>query len=127
MKGFLTFSWQRYARSLTMASSNFPIKYTLISEEESLNIVDDGIVGESVDYTSLLYKGGEEITAQTLDSKDNTLFLGNISLKKPSLLNLNVGGIPLTDYVKTLSVEFNYNGNKTLPSPTKNSSYPYIN
>ena len=55
------------------------------------------------------------------------MFLGNISLKKPSLLNLNVDGIPLTDYVKTLNVEFNYNSNKTLPSPTKNSFYPYIN
>ena len=99
----------------------------MLSEEESLNIIDDGIVGESVDYTSLLYKGGEEITAQTLDSKDNTLFLGNISLKKPSLLNLNVEGTPLTEYVKNLSVEFNYNGKKTLPSPTKNSFYPYIN
>ena len=128
LNGFLSFSWDKIGpRTVTVSSSQYPIKYTLISDEESLNIVDDGIVGESVDYTSLLYKGGEEITAQTLDSKDNTLFLGNISLKKPSLLNLNVGGIPLTDYVKTLSVEFNYNGNKTLPSPTKNSFYPYIN
>ena len=101
----------------------------MISEEYAppLNIVDDGIIGESVDYTSLLYKGGEEITAKTLDSKDNTLFLGNISLKKQSLLNLSVGGTPLAEYVKNLSVEFNYNGKKTLPSPTKNSFYPYIN
>lgn len=42
--------------------------------------VDTGSEGVSVDYASLLYKGGREISAYTMSSKDNTLFLGNLKI-----------------------------------------------
>ena len=45
-----------------------------------IKIIDNNNLGSSIDYTELLYKGGESITALTMDSKDNTLFLGNIKL-----------------------------------------------
>jgi hypothetical protein len=46
--------------------------------ETSVSYTDLGYSGDTVDPTELLYKGGEEITADTIEQKDNTLFLGNI-------------------------------------------------
>lgn len=45
--------------------------------------IDTNRSGDSVDPSSLLYIGGEEITAKTICQKDGTLFLGNISIKRP--------------------------------------------
>lgn len=44
-----------------------------------IEFVDDGLQGNTVDPSELLYKGGEVITAKTIEQKDNTLFLGNIT------------------------------------------------
>ena len=44
--------------------------------------IDTGTSGNSVDPTELLYKGGEVITASTLEQKDNTLFFGGITIKR---------------------------------------------
>ena len=46
----------------------------------NITIIDDGIIGSSIDATELLYKGGETIIPETLTQKDNTLFLGSIKL-----------------------------------------------
>ena len=51
----------------------------------SVTYIDNGTSGEIVDPTELLYKGGEEIVAKTIEQKDKTLFLGNITVKRPSL------------------------------------------
>ena len=48
-----------------------------------ITFIDNNTVGDSIDPTLLLYIGGEDITASTLSQKDSTLFLGNITLKKP--------------------------------------------
>lgn len=41
--------------------------------------------GETVDPTELLYKGGEEIIPYTIAQKDNTLFLGNLYIKRSAI------------------------------------------
>lgn len=46
----------------------------------TMSYVDNGIGGESVDPTELLYKGGQDAVFKTITQKDNTLFLGNIKL-----------------------------------------------
>ena len=46
---------------------------------------DDGQIGDVIDPTELLYIGGEEIVAQTITQKDNTLFFGNLELKRRSI------------------------------------------
>lgn len=46
---------------------------------------DNGTQGELIDPTILLYIGGETFTAQTITQKDNTLFLGNIELKRRNI------------------------------------------
>lgn len=54
-----------------------------ISSEQSQDYiyVDTNLSGEIIAPTDLLYKGGEELVADTLATKDNTLFLGNIQYK----------------------------------------------
>ena len=51
-------------------------------------ITDNGIIGENVDPQELLYIGGEDITAETIESKDGTLFFGNIKLKQIQIEDL---------------------------------------
>ena len=53
----------------------------LKSNSQEINYIDTGNTGESIDPTLLLYIGGKEIVANTMTHKDNTLFLGNITLK----------------------------------------------
>lgn len=50
-----------------------------------ITYIDNGESGEDVDPTELLYKGGEELIAQTIEQKDGTLFLGNITTKRSAL------------------------------------------
>mgnify|MGYP003288282538 CR=1 FL=1 len=51
----------------------------------SIEYIDNGTLGETIDPTQLLYIGGEDIIAGTITQKDNTLFLGNIELKQLSV------------------------------------------
>lgn len=50
--------------------------------DEVIRYTDNNTTGSSVDSTLLLYIGGEEIAPYTMTQKDNTLFLGNIKLKR---------------------------------------------
>lgn len=56
-----------------------------IGNKNTLTYTDTGTNGDIVDPTSLLFLGGEEIKAETICQKDGSLFLGNITLKRPSL------------------------------------------
>lgn len=55
------------------------------NREGIITFIDPNTKGEIIDPTILQYLGGVEITAETFNQKDNTLFLGNINLKKKSL------------------------------------------
>lgn len=46
---------------------------------------DNNSDGADIEPQTLLYIGGEEVTAETITSKDGTLFLGNIEVKRPYL------------------------------------------
>lgn len=46
----------------------------------NVTIIDNGAYKETIDPTLLLYIGGREIYAGAITQKDNTLFLGNITL-----------------------------------------------
>ena len=54
-------------------------------KNDALTFIDDGLQGDTIDPTELLYKGGEEIKAKTMEQKDGTLFLGNIAVIRPPL------------------------------------------
>lgn len=63
---------------------------SLVGNNDSVIYTDNGMSGDTVDPTELLYKGGEPIIAQTIEQKDNTLFLGNIKLARPQLEDVNL-------------------------------------
>lgn len=52
---------------------------------DAVSFLDTGTSGDSIDPTELLFKGGETIIADTMEQKDNTLFLGNIGLTRPQI------------------------------------------
>lgn len=52
------------------------------SESAEILYIDTGTTGDNIDPSKMLYIGGESIIASTITEKDNTLFLGNIELKK---------------------------------------------
>lgn len=56
-----------------------------IKGQTTISFVDTGTVGDNIDPYELLYKGGEQIAAKTIQDKNGTLFLGNISLTRPNL------------------------------------------
>ena len=56
-----------------------------ITGSNEITYVDTGLTGSNIDPTKMLYIGGESIIAGTIAEKDNTLFLGNITLTKPSI------------------------------------------
>ena len=67
--------------SLSYVDSGDPTKGYTVS------YIDTGTGGDTIDPYELLYKGGEEVIASTLEQKDNTLFLGNIKIARPQLLS----------------------------------------
>lgn len=50
-----------------------------------ITFIDNGLQGDTIDPTELLFKGGEELKAKTMEQKDGTLFLGNIAITRPQL------------------------------------------
>ena len=59
-----------------------------IKGQTEISFVDTGTVGDNIDPQELLYKGGEQIAAKTIQDKNGTLFLGNISLTRPNLKDI---------------------------------------
>ena len=71
--------------------------------DDTTIVIDNGTTGNTIDPTELLYLGGEPIIPKTITYKDNTLFLGNITLKRKSFTTRDV------DYVRNNSkVYFDY-------------------
>ena len=59
---------------------------------EPLIYIDTGEYGEILSDTHLFYIGGEPLLSKTICQKDNTLFLGNISLFRKNAGSIDVGG-----------------------------------
>ena len=53
--------------------------------DNTVSFIDTGTIGDTIDPTELLYKGGESIVASTIEQKDGTLFLGGIKLTRDRL------------------------------------------
>ena len=51
----------------------------------SFEYIDTNTIGSIVDPTLLLYIGGKDIIAQTMEVKGNTLFFGNIKYTEPNI------------------------------------------
>lgn len=81
---------------------------------------DSGTSGDSIDPTELLYIGGEEVVFGTMAQKDNTLFLGDIQMKRKILDST------IKDYFKGKKITFS-TYNKSIDSPEPKGYYPYSN
>ncbi len=82
-----------------------------IKEDNNYSVVDTGKFGATMDYMELLYKGGTVFSAKTLEQKDNTLFLGNITLFNnqeefetiKAAFHPDEGNVSITTTLKTIS------------------------
>lgn len=110
------------------------VSYGTISSrgKNSIEITDNGIIGETVSATSLPFVGGEEITAGTIAQKDNTLFLGNVHETRPNIGTLEINNVKLSDWfhnnVSALSrivVDYYGNVNGAAPNPSLEAFYDY--
>ena len=79
---------------------------------------DNGVSGDNIDPTELLYIGGEEVVFGTMTQKDNTLFLGDIETKRKTLDST------IRNYFKGKSITFS-SYNKSISSPEPKGYYPY--
>ena len=88
------------------------------SSGTSVTVVDNGIIGSTIDASALLFIGGQDFIAGTLTSKDNTLFLGDFKQKVPNIgdITLNsLGGNPtIKSFVRGLAQPcvFDYKGRR---------------
>lgn len=115
-----------------------------------ITIIDDGAHLSAVDATKLLYLGSQNVIAETMTQKDNTLFLGNLKVEGKDLSSLETkirkamfvkGGEQEYDssgeinFVEGLNwqakcVEFVYSDGdnaKFIPYVENTGSYPYEN
>lgn len=93
-------------------------KCHIIQATKSIVATDNGVVGSTIDMSTMLFIGGQDIIAGTIASKDNALFLGNIKQNVP-----NIGSIIVPSTEKTVkedvfglaeSCVFDYNGNEKI-------------
>lgn len=87
------YKWRYYTLwtlSFSGSGGGVVVEPTTPSEDIDADItfIDTGLQGDTIDPTELLYKGGEEVKAKTMEQKDGTLFLGNIVSTKPLLSNI---------------------------------------
>lgn len=90
------------------------------AERAKVFYVDIGISEDSVDPTELLYVGGEEVVFGTMAQKDNTLFLGDMELKRKILDST------IRDYFRNKTITFN-SSTKSVTPPEPKGYYPYSN
>lgn len=75
---------------------------------------DAGDTGKTVDPNVLLFIGGEQIIANTIEQKDNTLFLGNITQVKEKVnYNLSSNNVVISDVIKSIKLS-NQDNDKVL-------------
>lgn len=100
-----------------------------VTQSNSITVVDNGSTGETIDPTYLLYIGGENLIANTIAQKDNTLFLGGLKLGSDGqsfssirkLLQNTVDEMGSVHY----TIEFQHD--KQIVYPKRNNYYRYNN
>ena len=86
--------------------------------DRKVSFLDTGVSGNSVDPAEMLYKGGEVVSAETIEQKDNTLFLGNLKIIRKDVRSI----------LGTISHSPVYPSNRQIyPANFDNTSYGYMN
>lgn len=89
----------------------------------SITYTDTGTNGDTVDPTELLYKGSENIIAKTLEQKDGTLFLGNLTNKNLSISDDITGKIKVGPNGSSIGIT----SRKITSNRAPNVGYAYYN
>ena len=79
----ITYDYMRIYSVQKSSESGTPLAHIVADVKISgstFNYTDTGIYNTAIDPTILMYLGGVEITASTIAQKDNTLFLGDLTL-----------------------------------------------
>lgn len=87
----------------------------------TITYTDTGTAGESIDPTELLYKNLPTAIFKTMTQKDNTLFLGGITL----LQEENINNVLPSDW--NISIAESYRTLVFPKSPSVKGTYPYVN
>lgn len=116
------YSIQRTSINAT-AVTKIVAELSIPTDGSTMYLTDTGTIGSITDPANLLYIGGEEVTVGTMEQKDNTLFLGDITLQRaiiPSELQkeLKSSGKYLT---------FTTTNGRTLPKYEPGGYYSYKN
>ena len=90
-----------------------------IEAGEESSIIDKG-QGESLEASSLYYIGGENIICGTLNQKDGTLFLGDITLDQPFIEGIN--NAQFRECADKINISY-----KQIKISNEDSVYPYKN
>ena len=97
----------------------------------SIDYVDNyrDVIEDSLTFAEDSISSKQSFVPQTLATKDNTLFFGNIKLKKPSVENINFYYGQISSFLKTIGIE-EFSSNKVYqykPSLTtfKGSNHSY--
>ena len=101
-------------------------KVVLTATQRAIVIEDNNTTGEVVDPTLLLYIGGEQIAANTITQKDNTLFLGNYSILRPSITDIikeELKTLPIDNHIRTVVLPTSSDYLNTLDSRDNNLAF----
>lgn len=90
----------------------------IATDTDDITYIDTGTVGDIIDPTELLYIGGDEVVFNTMAQKDNTLFLGDINIKRKTLNS------KIRNYFKEFEISFT-SEEKELAHPNASGYYPY--
>lgn len=86
----------------------------------NVTYTDNGLSGDSIDPTELLYVGGEEVVFGTMSQKDNTLFLGDFTLQRKTIDS------SIKNFFKRKTITFSTYV-KSITPPEPSGYYPYNN
>ena len=87
---------------------------------KSVTYTDNGLSGDSIDPTELLYVGGEEVVFGTMSQKDNTLFLGDFTLQRKTIDS------SIKNFFRRKTITFSTYV-KSITPPEPSGYYPYNN
>ena len=104
--------------------TDIPTKYAISKDYsvKALEYVDNGIGGESFDYSALLFMNNLAIVPTTMDAKDNTLFLGNLEYISQYDVELKE-----TIAASNLKLDSSIFQHSLLIQDSKKQYYPYTN
>ena len=93
-------------------------------DERKTTYIDTGYSGDSIDPTELLYKGSEVIKAHTIEQKDGTLFLGNLSIERKNIRNVLGSSYDIHEYNETSALH-PFSRRSITPLYVSGEPYPY--